>query len=382
MRAVAAVGVRGWRVTVRSRPQPGVRRTAMPDPTPFLSTITGASAGLVAIVGGLLVNRFVGLDSEQQGADRLLAQAEERLATARERAQRARAARASFEAARLLGNRDVQAAIRKGIRDVAELERSVELSTPLTAEALQPLLTVACEEYARACRFLDGVIVPADQLDAEEWASRSWEGFRASNRTGLPATEWPSMWEAAFATVNDGRLAARRELDAETRKQAESRDTFGIFSANLTPAAALRAVPVFTPESVGSALRRNRAAQAVERERGLLATEAERADQQVEDSEADVRRLRERRDSIVRPDKQLWIGLGVLLYPTVVGIVLPVLVLSGGPTAFTGWIRTLGVLFVTALAVLLGYLAYLATRLSLYGRGSRKPPAPRQEHSH
>jgi hypothetical protein len=36
------------------------------DPAPFLSTVILASAAFVAIVGGLLVARFVGLDSDQQ----------------------------------------------------------------------------------------------------------------------------------------------------------------------------------------------------------------------------------------------------------------------------------------------------------------------------
>jgi hypothetical protein len=56
------------------------------DPTPFLSTIAGASSGPVAIVGGLLVARFVSLDSEQRGAQHVLDDTEARLATARQRA--------------------------------------------------------------------------------------------------------------------------------------------------------------------------------------------------------------------------------------------------------------------------------------------------------
>ena len=35
------------------------------DPAPFLSTIIGTSATLVAIVGGLLVARLVSLDSDE-----------------------------------------------------------------------------------------------------------------------------------------------------------------------------------------------------------------------------------------------------------------------------------------------------------------------------
>ncbi|WET81640.1 hypothetical protein P3102_10720 [Amycolatopsis sp. QT-25] len=64
------------------------------------------------------------------------------------------------------------------------------------------------------------------------------------------------------------------------------------------------------------------------------------------------------------PDKQLWIGICVLLYPTIVGIVLPILAMRDGPTTFTGYIRTLAFLFISGLVVLIGYMAYLASRLS------------------
>jgi hypothetical protein len=62
----------------------------MPDPSAFLSTIAAASAAMVAIVGGLLVARFVTIASEQEGAQRLLDDAEGRLATGRRREGKAR----------------------------------------------------------------------------------------------------------------------------------------------------------------------------------------------------------------------------------------------------------------------------------------------------
>ena len=56
------------------------------DPASFLSTVILASAALVAIVGGLLVARFVGLDSDQQASRKLLVDAEDRLTIAARRA--------------------------------------------------------------------------------------------------------------------------------------------------------------------------------------------------------------------------------------------------------------------------------------------------------
>ena len=59
------------------------------DPAPFLSTIITTSAALVAIIGGLLVARFISLDSDQRASRTILAGARERLELARRRAQSA-----------------------------------------------------------------------------------------------------------------------------------------------------------------------------------------------------------------------------------------------------------------------------------------------------
>lgn len=59
------------------------------DPTPFLSTIVLTSAALVAIIGGLLIAKFVGLDTDQRVSRKLIADATGRLKDARERAQEA-----------------------------------------------------------------------------------------------------------------------------------------------------------------------------------------------------------------------------------------------------------------------------------------------------
>jgi hypothetical protein len=59
------------------------------DPSPFLTTVVTTSAALVAIIGGLLVAKFVGLDSDQRTSRKILTAARERLELARRRAQKA-----------------------------------------------------------------------------------------------------------------------------------------------------------------------------------------------------------------------------------------------------------------------------------------------------
>ena len=66
----------------------------------------------------------------------------------------------------------------------------------------------------------------------------------------------------------------------------------------------------------------------------------ERAEQQVEDLESEVRRLRQARDAIVRPQGLGW-GLIILGYFAVVGVVVPILLMSRGPqdlTPLMGWL--------------------------------------------
>ncbi len=85
------------------------------DPGPFLSTIITASAALVAIIGGLLVARFVGLDTDEQTNRRVLADAATRLASARRRAAEARGHLVYWEARGFLTARSVLAAIGEGV---------------------------------------------------------------------------------------------------------------------------------------------------------------------------------------------------------------------------------------------------------------------------
>ena len=86
-----------------------------------------ASAALVAIVGGLLVARFVGLDSDQLTSRKLIADAEDRLAVARRRADAAQRDLIRWEAWDFLGE-DVAKAIATGQTDVRELRKLAPLA--------------------------------------------------------------------------------------------------------------------------------------------------------------------------------------------------------------------------------------------------------------
>jgi hypothetical protein len=138
------------------------------DPAPFLSTIAGSSAGLVAIVGGLLVARFVTLDSEQQGAQRVLDDAEARLTVARQRAQEDSDQLLRRDARDFLWDRPVLMAINEGVEDLAELRRRGD-RTRLTDEELQPFVEEVRRELAHARQILEEAVPnPLDPTEARQ----------------------------------------------------------------------------------------------------------------------------------------------------------------------------------------------------------------------
>jgi hypothetical protein len=304
------------------------------DPGPFLSTIASSSAGLVAIVGGLLVARFVTLDSEQQGAQRVLDDAEARLATARQRAQEATGRLRRWDAWDFL-NYSVVKALNEGVEDLAELRRRGD-PTRLTDEELQPFLQEVRQELARAHQVLEGAVPAYENLK-----TREWDAFRHST-PGLPEIRWDFAWMVVFEQIIE-----RREAESP-RPSHQLRSPM----VDLSGARLLSALPPTDWEAIGA------------RRRDDLVANHERAEQQVEDLESEVHRLRQARDAVVRPQGLGW-GLIILGYFAVVGVVVPILLMSRGPqdlTPLMGWLVFAG--FCSGLLALLGYMAFLALRLS------------------
>lgn len=94
------------------------------DPTPFLSTIVTTSAALVAIIGGLLVAKFVGLDSDQRASRKILAGARGRLELAQRRFQAAWQDVLRWDAESFFGMREVvEGVVDKGVVSPTELMR-------------------------------------------------------------------------------------------------------------------------------------------------------------------------------------------------------------------------------------------------------------------
>lgn len=322
------------------------------DPSAFLTTLITTSAALVAIIGGLLIARFVGLDSEEQGTRRVLEDAAGRLAAARHRAGRALKALQDHDARDFLNDADVLDDLCAGVTEPETLRRRASCS--LSDPELSPYITEIVNEIARARDTL------AAQVTAEDG---SWYQFRR-NTPNLPEIRWPRVWAKVFDEVS-----ARRAKE-ESRKQEEARRRGRITGLNTATWAQLGAA------AQASRSMAQRMAQSPEywqiraSRHDQLAVANQRAQQQAEDYQDEYRRLQHAHQEIVRPDRRLWSGVAILIAFTIVGVAWPMLTMSTGPTTLTQ-VHWLIYPFTTALGVLLVYIVIYLWQLT-----SRNTPAP------
>jgi hypothetical protein len=329
------------------------------DPAPFLSTIALASAGLVAIVGGLLIARFVSLDSDQRGSRKTMDEARARLDSARQRARDARDNHLDWHAG-LFFRGPVLKALSKGISDPAVLMR-LDVGWPFTEQELQPYAADVAGEFVRARATLAEHESAIDQFGGLD----AWDDFRRVT-SDLPEIRWGRVWEEAFDEIKlehleeqastDRRARARRRREREQRARSSPLgfnlpDLEGLAEQLATPSYALTGLvtPPTTDHGVTRARREDE-----------LRTADDRARQQVEDYEAELARLRQAHAEIVRPDARLWWGVGILTGYAIAGVGLPMWVMSRGPSDLSQ-VRWVFYPFAIGLAALIIYIiVYLA----------------------
>jgi hypothetical protein len=298
---------------------------------------------MVAIIGGLLVARFVTIASQQDGAEELLRDAEGRLATARRREQAANKALQTWDIDDFFKAKVVRA-IGDGERDISAL-REVGGYTSLTDEELTATVQTIEDEFMVARRTVQELLPdPSEDDDYPEW-----NDFKRAHAS-LPPTAWDSVWETAY-----------EDHVRPPRPMARSRSPWGIGGLPMSGLAI--STP---PEYIALDIQR----------RDALRTAIDRAAQQVEDTEAEHARLQRARDAIVRP-KGLGGGLIVLGFFTLVGVIIPIWLLSRGPERLTADLgEVVFWLFLAGLLALLGYMSTLAVRLSGW-RKHRATPSGR-----
>ncbi len=318
------------------------------DPTPFLATVVTASAALVAIIGGLLVAKFVGLDTDQRATRKILTGARERLELARDRAQAAWQAILRWDAERFFDTpKVVEEVVDKGMVSPAELMRIADWRHE--PDELAPFATEVAEDADRARE----AITPRIRSDDVFWSD-----FRR-RCTDLPEIRWPRVWEHVYDGIarewyaaGDARRRAappkspmERQLeilnDWPTREQQQRALTAKL--AVIEPSADYVAVAACRSDD----LRANH----------------ERAQQQVVDLEAELRRLEQEHAEIVRPDARLWWGVGILIVFTILGVVVPLGGMATGPRDLAP-VRWVLYPFIGSLMFLIGYIVLYLIQLT------------------
>lgn len=324
-----------------------------PDPTPFLSTIAATSATMVAIVGGLLVARYVAIASEQEGTDRLLSDVRMRLARAVIQARGARDLLRDWSVTEFFEAKVIHA-IGEGEQDIHALRRIGD-PTLLTDDELTKVVQEVTAAFAEARSTLPRLLA-----DSTGDGYVEWEHFKHAHRSVLPEIQpdrtWQNLvWQDAYETSLLG------------TEPAEPQPPRPDWSASLVRPF-LRALPV-EPAYVIRGLER----------RDSLQSNLARADQQVEDIKYELVRLTQERKRIVRPQGLGW-GLAVLGYFTLVGVISPLWLMSRGPDRLTAHLgESVFWTFASGLALLLVYMAALALRLAR-GRRISQPDDPHPRH--
>jgi hypothetical protein len=301
---------------------------------------------MVAIVGGLLVARYVAIASEQEGADRLLSDVRMRLARAVIQARGAQDLLRGWNVIDFFEAKIVHA-IGEGEQDVHAI-RKIGDPTSLTDEELTDVVQEITEEFAKARSTLARLLAGSTGDDYVEW-----EDFKRAHHAALPEVRPDRTWQdRVWQDAYEAALLATESSEPQPPQPDWSADFAQPF---------LRALPV-EPAYVIRGLER----------RDSLQSDLARAEQQVQDIKYELVRLTQERKRIVRPQGLGW-GLAVLSYFTLVGVIGPLWLMSRGPDRLTAYLgETVFWAFASGLVLLLGYMAALALRLA---RGRRTSQA-------
>ena len=317
------------------------------DPSSFLTTVVTTSAALVAIIGGLLVAKFVGLDSDQRASRKIRADAAERLGISRGRAESARQNVLRWEAGQFFRMEEaIRAVVGTGGTSADELMKMAYW--PYSPDELAPFIADVVAEAERAREALNGRI---------DNPGLYWGNFFHIN-PDLPRIRWPQVWQHVYDS-----MAREVALAQKARRQAEPRDR--PFADIAAASAGLSWIAPVQIPSPGIDDRET----AARRYDDLRASDA-RAQQQVEDLEAELHRIEREHTEIVRPDGRLWSGAGILIVFTILGVALPLGIMATGPhdLAQVRWVLWP---FIGSLVVLIGYILGYLVQLT-----RKKPDQP------
>lgn len=308
-----------------------------------------STAALVAIVGGLIVSRLIGLSSERNALQRQLRQLQDRRRTLDDEAAKTRQwlvaddarhvedewAEALFKTDGAASDADLLAVSSQGGWDPHEYETYLRRVRNIYREA------VAAFEALRS-RIGDDLYFAMDFDDLVE-------------KSGIekPPREDADIWEQIWDLWSD-REAERERKRLEEQARSVSGSFGSLLSHNLSfgRMGAVRMPIIPRPPSMTSATRRTNK----ERDYARLTAQLETTDQ-------DIARLSIDLEDVVQPPG-LWQGFWVLAVFALVGIGLPVVLMATLPAGLSiAWRTTVVGLFFVGLAGLLAYIAWFARQL-------------------
>lgn len=317
----------------------------------LLSALAQASAAMIAIVGGLLVSRYVALHAEQQAAGRRVGDLARREQETSSRQVEAQLALDEYDADQLLIDDDVFQLIldKRFVPTVDEVLKTVDADgAKLNKKVLASRLAALSTDMDRALKELTS-LVPEGKDHAD------WSEFRRSNTLTIGNRD---VWEWTYEQICDFRRQNAKAREAEARKRTPYGALFGGSDIDFD---ALRRIPFAGSTPL------------IASQQGLARREVLRAtlDQAEAESRAlqQERRLAQETYEATRQPEGFGLALQVLTTLAVLGMAVPVVVMGFAPVDLPAWLRwTVIACFSVGSALLLRFLFVYASFLREGGR--------------
>lgn len=299
----------------------------------------GAGATLVAIIGGLLVTRYITLESELQAAQERLASAKTRLADAAKDLAEAEAEQHRYEITGELEHeavvsRLIKAALDGNTMSISEVRDLTDLET-FTDEEISVVLDLWNAEARKAVDHELWLSVPiAHDLD-------TWSDFKRARKLPIAVDQ---VWSGVYDIVAGG-----REEEAQKRDEAAKNNL--PFSVSSFATLRIRS-RLLSNDGTFNRDDRNRLVRLTDEARALT-----------DSLRVEVAAAQDARSRISRPPG-LAAGLVVLALLTIATVVVPVLFLVPTPATLTHREGVAVVAtFLSAVVVLFGYMIWHVIQL-------------------
>lgn len=337
----------------------------------LLSALAQASAALIAIVGGLLVSRYVALHAEQQAARRRVEDLERREHEAVAALTEARHNLDTYYIDDALDDIDVfEEIFERKLQPTVDgvLEVLDEHGRDLDRDLLQQELAAMSADMRTAIQAMVDLVPQTEDHD-------NWTTFR---RTHSLEVGHRNLWEWVYDKVCEERRTQARKAAREARNSGPLAGLLGQMDY-------LPIIPQIIDPQISASYRMINSQRELARV-GALEVRIAEADAEVRALSQELR-LAEETYQATRQPEGFFLALQVLTVLAVVGMGVPVVAMGFAPLTLPGCVRAVVIgLFFVGVALLLRFLFVYAaflreggretlphTALGLFGRRRRRP---------